>query len=122
MASTLKARTRSFGVLSRRMGTAFVEQPGDSGEAERCSGIGLKLFGFIPGTGVHLHTGILFGIIPECRSQSSRNRVHLTPDSPTTVIILLKVSPLDSRGQPGTRSQLDPKLLGPSALRLILSI
>src|SRR5215471_13589249 len=31
-----------------------------SGEAERCSGIGLKLFGFIPEP--------LFGIIPETRS------------------------------------------------------
>src|ERR1700754_1359131 len=34
------------------------------------------------GTGVHLHPGILFGIIPECRSESSRNRVHLAPDPP----------------------------------------
>src|SRR4029077_15102340 len=37
-----------------------------------------------PGTGVRLHPGILFGIIPECRSESSRNRVHLAPDSPLT--------------------------------------
>src|SRR5579863_2248821 len=36
-----------------------------------------------PGTGVHLHPGILFEIIPEHRSESSRNRVHLAPDSPT---------------------------------------
>src|SRR5215471_6628052 len=35
-----------------------------------------------PGTGVHLHPGILFGFIPEHRSESSRNRVHLAPDSP----------------------------------------
>src|SRR5579863_6159670 len=35
-----------------------------------------------PGTGVHLHPGILFGIIPEHRSESSWNRVHLVPDSP----------------------------------------
>src|SRR5215471_11997428 len=35
-----------------------------------------------PGTGVHLHSGILFGIISEHRSESSRNRVHLAPDSP----------------------------------------
>jgi hypothetical protein len=35
-----------------------------------------------PGTGVHLHPGILFGIIPEHRSESSRNRVHLAPESP----------------------------------------
>jgi hypothetical protein len=34
------------------------------------------------GTGVHLHPGILFGIIPEHCSESSRNRVHLAPDSP----------------------------------------
>jgi len=33
------------------------------------------------GIGVRLHPGILFGIIPECRSASSRNRVHLAPDS-----------------------------------------
>ena len=31
---------------------------------------------------IHLHPGILFGIIPEHRSESSRNRVHLAPDSP----------------------------------------
>ncbi len=35
-----------------------------------------------PGTGVHLHPGILFGIIPEHRSESSRNRVHLAPETP----------------------------------------
>src|SRR5580700_12005881 len=35
-----------------------------------------------PGTGVHLHPGILFGINPERRSESSRNRVHLAPESP----------------------------------------
>src|SRR5580692_4394929 len=35
-----------------------------------------------PGTVVHLHPGILFGINPEYRSESSRNRVHLAPDSP----------------------------------------
>ena len=38
-----------------------------------------------PGTGVHLHPGILFGINPEHRSESSRNRVHLAPDSPSIV-------------------------------------
>jgi hypothetical protein len=37
-----------------------------------------------PGTGVHLHPGILFGIIPEHRSESSRNRVHLSPESPAS--------------------------------------
>jgi hypothetical protein len=36
-----------------------------------------------PGTGVHLHPGILFEIISEHRSESSRNRVHLAPDSPS---------------------------------------
>jgi hypothetical protein len=35
-----------------------------------------------PGTRVHLHPGILFGITPEHRSESSRNRVRLAPDSP----------------------------------------
>jgi hypothetical protein len=38
-----------------------------------------------PGTSVHLHPGILFGITPEHRSESSRNRVHLTPESPQRV-------------------------------------
>ena len=35
-----------------------------------------------PGSSVHLHPGILFEIIPEHRSESYRNRVHLAPDSP----------------------------------------
>ena len=35
-----------------------------------------------PGTGVRFHSGILFEITPERRSESSRNRVHLAPDSP----------------------------------------
>ena len=34
------------------------------------------------GIGVHLHPGILFGFTPEQRSESSRNRVHVPPDSP----------------------------------------
>src|SRR6202012_5337178 len=34
-----------------------------------------------PGTGVRLHPGILFEMIPERRSESSRNRVHLAQDS-----------------------------------------
>src|SRR3984885_8219335 len=34
------------------------------------------------GIGVHLHPGILFAFIPEQRSESSRNRVHVPPDSP----------------------------------------
>jgi hypothetical protein len=40
-----------------------------------------------PGTGVHLHPGILFEIIPEHRSESSRNRVHLAPDSPAAKML-----------------------------------
>src|SRR5882724_6795348 len=32
--------------------------------------------------GVHLQTGMLFGITTEWRSASDRNRVHLRPDSP----------------------------------------
>src|SRR6516162_4365168 len=51
-----------------------------------------------PGIGVHVHPGILFGIIPEHRSESSRNRVHLAPDSPFSARIyemyLLAVSVL----------------------------
>src|SRR5579863_7085354 len=47
-----------------------------------------------PGTGVHLHPGTLFGIIPEHRSESSRNRVHLAPDSPLN-------TPIDRIGQVG---------------------
>jgi hypothetical protein len=49
-----------------------------SGEAERGSGIGLKLFGFIPDsvfTFIPDHcsesSGLAFGIIPESRSRSS---------------------------------------------------
>jgi len=34
------------------------------------------------GIGVHLHPGTVFGIIPEYRSDSSRNRVHVRPESP----------------------------------------
>src|SRR5215472_2971907 len=45
-----------------------------SGEAERSSGIGLKLFGFIPEP--------VFTFIPESCSESSRNTVRLAPDSP----------------------------------------
>ena len=44
-----------------------------------------------PGTAVHLHPGILFGINPERRSESSRNRVHLAPDSPHERIVDQKV-------------------------------
>jgi DNA-binding XRE family transcriptional regulator len=35
-----------------------------------------------PGTAFTFIPGILFGINPERRSESSRNRVHLAPDSP----------------------------------------
>ncbi|MGB8064165.1 MAG: hypothetical protein WCF26_19915, partial [Candidatus Sulfotelmatobacter sp.] len=34
------------------------------------------------GIGVHLQTGMLFGITTEWCSASDRNRVHLRPDSP----------------------------------------
>src|SRR5258708_25145018 len=34
-----------------------------------------------PGFVVHLHPGSLFGIIPDWRSASSRNRVHFPPES-----------------------------------------
>jgi hypothetical protein len=37
------------------------------------------------GTGVHLHPGILIDIIPEHCSESSRNRVHLVPESPIEI-------------------------------------
>jgi len=51
-----------------------------------------------PGTGVHLHPGILFGINPERRSESSRNRVHLAPDSPSRS--KLTISPTRCRRTP----------------------
>jgi hypothetical protein len=63
------ARRRSF---RQRQKNAV---SGDSGEAERGSGIGLKLLRFI--------AELVFAFIPECRSTSSRNRVHLAPDSPS---------------------------------------
>src|ERR1700684_782446 len=37
------------------------------------------------GIGVHLHPGTLFGIILGRRSESSRNRVHVRPESPNTL-------------------------------------
>jgi len=49
------------------------------GEAEHLSGIDLKVFGFIPEA---VFTPDPVEIIPEHRSASSRNRVHLAPDSP----------------------------------------
>ena len=54
-----------------------------SGEAERSYGIGLKLFGFIAESVFTFLPGILFEMIPEHRSESSRNRVRLTPGFPT---------------------------------------
>ena len=47
-----------------------------SGEAERLSGIGLKLFGFIPES--------VFTFIPESCSASSRNTVRNHPGIPFT--------------------------------------
>ena len=47
---------------------------GQSGEAERGSGTGLKLFGFTPESA--------FTFIPDNCSESSRNRVHVPPESP----------------------------------------
>src|SRR5713226_5898432 len=37
--------------------------------------------------GVHLQTGMLFGITTEWRSASDRNRVHLRPDSPVVACL-----------------------------------
>src|SRR5690348_4863803 len=48
----------------KRAATSPASFPGDSGEAERCSGIGLKLFGFIPES--------VFTFIPDHCSESSR--------------------------------------------------
>jgi hypothetical protein len=39
------------------------------------------------GIGVHLQTGMLFGITTECCSASHRNRVHLRPDSPHLTLV-----------------------------------
>jgi hypothetical protein len=50
------------------------------GEAERCSGIGVKLFGFIAEP--------VFAFIPESCSRSSRNPVQLAPDSPPTTFFV----------------------------------
>jgi hypothetical protein len=56
------------GNLIRRSRTRFRDRP--------------KTVRLHPGFGVHLHPGSLFGIIPDWRSASSRNRVHVPPDSP----------------------------------------
>jgi hypothetical protein len=58
-----------------------------SGEAERSSGIGLKLFGFIPEP--------VFTFIPESCSRSSRNTVR---NHPGIAFILLRIPHLGHRG------------------------
>src|ERR1019366_8749038 len=40
------------------------------------------------GIGVHLQTGMLFGITTESCSASERNRVHFRPDSPPKIAFL----------------------------------
>src|SRR5437868_13098464 len=50
------------------------------------------------GIGVHLHPGTLFGFTPEHRSESSRNRVHVPPDSPASAPPKFPNSPR-ARGQ-----------------------
>jgi hypothetical protein len=52
------------------------------GQAERGSGVGLKMFGFIAESMFTFIPESPFELIPEQRSESSRNRVHLPPDSP----------------------------------------
>src|SRR5271167_4430102 len=44
------------------------------------------------GIGVHLQTGMLFGITTESCSASDRNRVHLRTDSPTAARLTISVS------------------------------
>ena len=51
-------------------------------QAERHSARRQKLVRRPTGIGVHLQTGMLFGITTESCSVSERNRVHLRPDSP----------------------------------------
>ena len=58
-----------------------------SGEAERSSGIGLKLFGFIPEP--------VFAFIPESRSRSSRNTVR---NHPGITFILPRIPQSDQSG------------------------
>src|SRR5438128_4377555 len=52
------------------------------------------------GIGVHLQTGMLFGITTEWCSASHRNRVHLRPDSPLAreVALLRPANSGDRRG------------------------
>ena len=67
-------RARLFGSLAahgRRLKCKRPPSGEDSGEAERGSGIGLKLFGFIPES--------VFTFIPERYSGSSRNAVRMHP-------------------------------------------
>ena len=52
-------------------------------QAERHSGRTTKTVRLPPGIGVHLQTGMLFGITTEWCSASDRNRVHLRQDSPS---------------------------------------
>ena len=54
-------------------------------QAERDSGAGPKLFGFIAES--------VFTFIPEQRSESSRNAVHVPPDSPIMQQMLWLISP-----------------------------
>jgi hypothetical protein len=51
-----------------------------------------------PGSGVHLHPGILFEIIPEHRSESYRNRVHLASDSPSKTLFARRIAGPFGRG------------------------
>jgi hypothetical protein len=62
-------------------------------QAERGSGIGPKTVQLHRGNGVHHHPGILFGFTPDWRSESSRNRVHLRPDSSITSALCVKEVP-----------------------------
>ena len=48
---------------------------------------GTKTVRLPTGIGVHLQTGMLFGITTESCSASERNRVHLRPDSPNGLVI-----------------------------------
>src|SRR5271157_3817328 len=50
------------------------------------------------GIGVHLQTGMLFGITTESCSASERNRVHLRPDSP----VMHSLKPKGQATRPGT--------------------
>src|SRR5437870_13888093 len=49
------------------------------------------------GIGVHLQTGMLFGITTEWCSASHRNRVHLRPDSPPAALTKSMMDPFLSQ-------------------------